>query len=209
MMQESDMVGAARTFAAGMLKQVEMDNHAVVMCGVLLGRCYVMQEIIDSYMTECYAYFRKQPWFRHSLKMNLNKARMVLGENLKSSRQNSEGNSMIMMDCSDFVCAGVDNDIYKMQMGAENNLNRIGVENSRSLVMLVILDMMMRYTRNMYRGIMGYMHDVHEHNYEEMYVTSSCENVLLWFNKALKEYCDKYVHVDIDLNKMPSPHHHA
>lgn len=166
---------------------LQEEKDAMLLCSGLLGECYMLQEVAESYLTDALSAWSKCKWFKQDLKKNLKKIRETLHECIVVSRSNSMSNSEIMMGMSDKLYDLLKGDLDKMTFGMANEMSK-DVEDAREIGMFLVVDALLRYIELRYKGIIGYMKTIVNTNYEDFYYQAGCPKALRYTNLAMEGF---------------------
>ena len=185
-------------------KQVDKQQAAIFVCSAKLGDCYILQELIDSFLTDVETEFRKEGWFRHTIKQNFRKCRKSLLQCMALGRTNSASGADMMRAMSDQYTDRLQPKLREIVSGTEIELKMKKVPNARSVSLWLVADLMMRMCIERYNQIIEYMNKLVPAYYDSFFHNASCRAPYHFFELALREYDDRYVPMNVDANEINS-----
>ena len=72
-----------------LVQMKQRENAALVMCGGLLGNCYLLAEVAENLMINALSNFNKEKWYRQDIKRFLKKAKEETHTTIANSINNS------------------------------------------------------------------------------------------------------------------------
>lgn len=184
--------------------QLEKEKAAMFVCGGKLGECYLLQELIDSFLNDVEGEFRKEKWSRQTIKQNFRKCRKTLQDDMSLARMNSASGSAIMRSMSDEYADRLQPKLRDIVNGVTIDLMKRRVPNARMVAMWLVADLMFRMCEARYDHVIESMQKVVPAYYDSHYNHASCRAPYRFFDLALHEYDHRYLPMQVDGNELPS-----
>lgn len=194
----------------GLLLEQQKENAALLMCGGLLGDCYLMAEIIDTILQpngwDLTGKLKKQKWFKQEVKTHINKAFDELRNNISICRENSPTDSYYMMYMADSLYNLLKLDLIKLKNGILLELGN-KVKNAPVLASLLIVDILSQWISNYYDKVLKEMKDnvYSKADYNSWYYQARFSGVSYNISLALEWYAKKFMPNDINIDLNDSP----
>lgn len=188
-----------------LVEQQSKEQAAIFMCGGLLGDCYILQEIIDSFMVDVEAMFRHEKWYRLTLKQNFRKCIKTLRDGMALARHNGASGADLMRYIADEYADKIQPQIKLMYLGAGSELGRYKELKEPNIVAIwITVDTLFRYLKKQYDLILEHMQAIFPAYYDTHYSHASGRDAYRYFEMALNEFDDRYIPFQLDANELDS-----
>lgn len=189
----------------GLLRRQEQENAAILMCGGLLGDCYLMAEVVDWILTNdnFYANMLKAKWCRQSIKFNFKNAVDSLRKNIVASKINSPTNAEYMMAMADSLYEELKLDLLKLTNSIVLELGKKKIQDVKTLSTILVIDMLLQWIASYYDQTIEHMKTkvFAQADYNSWYFQARMSGAVKWWDEAVKEFGKKYINEVIDLNE--------
>lgn len=181
------------------------EQAAIFMCGGLLGDCYILQEIIDSFLTDVEAMFRKEKWYRQTLKQNFRKCIKTLRDGMATARHNGASGSDLMRCIADAYADKIQPQIKMMYLGAGSELGKHKDLKQPNIVAIwITVDTLFVYLKKQYDLTLEHMQTIFPAYYDTHYSHASGRDAHRYFTMALGEFVLQHVPSRVDANELDS-----
>lgn len=188
-----------------LIEQQKKEEAAIFMCGGMLGDCYILQEIIDSFMVDVESMFRKEKWYMLTLKQNFHKCIDELRKCMASARYKGASGADLMRCVADAYDDKIQPQIRMMYLGAGSELGKYhDLEQPNIVAIWITIDTLFLYLKKLYDDRLEYMKNVFPTNYDRYYSHASGRDARRYFEMALNEFVRRYIHFRIDANNIDS-----
>ena len=187
-----------------LIEMKQKENAALAMCGGLLGNCYLLTEIVENLMVNTLGKFKKENWYKQTIKQYLKKSFDETHITINNSIINSPTNPDYMREVADAIYEILKPDLFKLNNVILLELNKRKVKYSKSLADMITIDVLLRYINMEYDDVMAYMNTIFKTFYDSWYHPARCEGPTYWWNRGMQEFAKKYVPDNLDLNNIPT-----
>ena len=185
-----------------LIEMKQKENAALAMCGGLLGNCYLLAEIVENLMVNTLGKFKKENWYKQTIKQYLKKSFDETHITINNSIRNSPTNPDYMREVADAIYEILKPDLFKLNNAVLLELNKRKVKYSNFLADMITIDILLRYINIEYDNVLEYMDTIFKTFYDSWYHPARCEGPTYWWNKGMQEFAKKYVPEDLDLNNI-------
>lgn len=182
----------------------EKENAALAMCGGLLGNCYLLAEITENLMINMMARFKKEKWYRFDIKHYFKASYKELHSSISRSIIGSPTNPDYMREMADSMYDILKPDLFKLRNALSIELYKYNIPYTESCIDIVLIDILLRYIGMEYDDTLRYMKTIFDAYYDSWYHGAKCEGAAFWWNEGLKQFSDKYVLEEVNLNSIPT-----
>lgn len=190
----------------GLIRKQQQENAAILMCGGLLGDCYLMAEVIDWMLTpngkDIFNKIKKQKWYKQEVKTHINQAFEELRQNISICKENSPTDRNYMESMADSLYDELQIEITKLTNAF---ILEIGnkIKDSSVLASFLVIDVLAQWISNYYDSTIEHMKTevFADADYNSWYYQARFSGVSFNLGKAIEWYGKKFSSTDIDFNK--------
>lgn len=189
----------------GLIRRQEQENAAILMCGGLLGDCYLMAEVVDWLLTSdsLYKNILKAKWCKQTIKHKFKTAVESLRKNIACSRNNSPTNPEYMMNMADSLYDELKLDLLKLTNGVVLELGKNKIQDAQLISKILVIDMLLQWITSYYDHTVEYMKNevFSAADYNSWYYQARMTGASKWWAEAVSEFGKKHLDKVIDLNE--------
>ena len=189
----------------GLIRKQEKENAAILMCGGLLGDCYLMAEVVDWLLTSdsLYENILKAKWCKQTIKHKFKTAVENLRKNIACSRNNSPTNPEYMMNMADSLYDELKPDLLKLTNSVVLELGKNKIQDVQLISKILVIDMLLQWITNYYDNTIKYMKNeiFSDADYNSWYYQARMTGASKWWAEAVLEFGKKHIDKVIDLNE--------
>lgn len=176
------------------------ENAALTICAGVLGNCYLMLEIIDWYITESISKIRKQPWFKMSIKNDINKSKDFILKEIKASRRSSQSSCEYMTEMADSMYELLRQDLLIFKNSIMLQLKNVKYDTS-PIADIIVIDTLLSWNCRYYDNTMKQMKEFYNNpDYNSWFYQAKCERGYKLWRRAVETFANLYLDNEIDLN---------
>lgn len=189
----------------GLIRKQEQENAAILMCGGLLGDCYLMAEVVDWLLISdsLYSKMLKTKWCKQTIKHKFKIAIETLRKNITLSKHNSPTNSDYMMAMADSLYDELKPDLLKLTNSVVLELGKHKIQDTQLLAQILVIDMLLQWITNYYDNTIKYMKNeiFNAADYNSWYYQARMTGASKRWGEAVIEFGRKYINDVINLNE--------
>lgn len=189
----------------GLIRKQEKENAAILMCGGLLGDCYLMAEVVDWLLTSdsLYENILKAKWCKQIIKHKFKTAVENLRKNIACSKNNSPTNPEYMMNMADSLYDELKPDLLKLTNSVVLELGKNKIQDVQLISKILVIDMLLQWITNYYDNTIEYMKNkiFSDADYNSWYYQARMTGASKWWAEAVLEFGKKHIDKVIDLNE--------
>ena len=187
-----------------LVEMKQRENAALLMCGGLLGNCYLLAEIVENLMINALSNFSKEKWYRQDIKLFLKKAKEETHTTIANSINSSPTKADYMREVADAIYEIIKPDLFKLNNAILLELNKRKVKYSNSLAEMLTIDILLRYINLEYDDVLEYMQTIFKAFYDSWYHPAKCTGPAYWWNRGMQTFAKRFVPEDLNLNNLPT-----
>ena len=189
----------------GLIRKQEQENAALLMCGGLLGDCYLMAEVVDWLLTSNSIYNRmlRTKWGKQTIKRKFKIAIETLHKSIAMSKHNSPTNSDYMMAMADSLYDELKPDLLKLTNSVVLELGKHKIQDTQLVAQIIVIDMLLQWITNYYDNTIEYMKNevFSAADYNSWYYQARMTGASKRWGEAVIEFGKKYINDVINLNE--------
>lgn len=180
-------------------------NAAILMCGGLLGNCYLMAELIDWLLVQdnFYRNLIKAKWCNHTIKQNFKESVRQLRKDISASKDSSPTDNEYMMSMADSLYDELRPDLEKLNNSIIITLENYTVPDISLVSKAILINTLLNWIKAYYNDTINHMREkvFKEADYEAFYCTAQFTGANKWWTEAVQEFATRHLKEVIDLNE--------
>lgn len=180
-------------------KAMQMENAALVMCGGLLGSCFLLGGCIEDRMRAVLYMLGQHSWYRHQLKKAFKDAHRKLQEHLTQSKCCSNTSNEFMDEMINSTYGLLQADMDNLEKFVNIETLRYDIPHRELFVKMFAIKILFRGVKVIYRDRIASMRKVYPAYYETWYSNAAMDGPAKLWDKALDMWAERYMKEGISL----------